>query len=88
MPVVKKAKESENSSRVMSAPKKRSCSFCDKELVPSYTDSATLKRFLSDRSRIIPKARTGTCSKHQRELGRQIKYARHLSLLPFVTKVS
>ncbi len=86
MPVVKKS-ANDNTKRV-SAPTKRVCAFCEKKQQPSYTDSATLKRFLSDRSRIIPKGRTGTCSKHQREVGRQIKYARHLSLLPFVTQVN
>lgn len=86
MPVVRKTNT--DTAKKMSAPTKRVCAFCEKKQQPTYTDTASLKRFLSDRSRIIPKGRTGTCSKHQRELGRQIKYARHLSLLPFVTKVN
>lgn len=86
MPVVAKSKES--TEKKPSAPQKRVCVFCEKKTEPTYTDSASLKRFISDRSRIIPKGRTGTCSKHQREVGRQIKYARHLSLLPFVTQVN
>lgn len=63
------------------------CSFCEAKKEPDYTDSASLKRYLSDRNRIISKARTGACSKHQRRLTKHIKYARHLSLLPFVAKV-
>jgi small subunit ribosomal protein S18 len=66
---------------------KRVCQFCENKTLPSYTDSATLKRLLSDRSRIVPKMRTGTCSKHQRAVAREIKHARHLALLPFITKV-
>ena len=66
---------------------KRVCLFCEGKTEPSYTDTATLKRFMSDRSRIITKAKTGVCSKHQRRVGREIKRARHLSLLPFVPTV-
>lgn len=65
----------------------RKCFFCSQGIEPNYTDSQTLRRFLSDRSRIIPKIRTGVCSKHQRAVTRNIKYARHLALLPFVTRV-
>ncbi len=67
--------------------KKRRCFFCDKKIDPSFTDSQTLRRFISDRSKIVPKMRTGTCSKHQRKVTKQIKYARHLSLLPFITSI-
>lgn len=66
---------------------KKNCIFCKEDIVPLYTDVATLKRFISDRGRIVPKARTGICSKHQRSLTREIKHARHLSLLPFTVKV-
>ena len=66
---------------------KRVCAFCQSNTEPLYTDSAALKRLLSDRNRIIPRARTGVCSKHQRSVAREIKHARHLSLLPFVAAV-
>ena len=65
----------------------KKCSFCEGEREPSYLDSATLKRYTSDRARIQPKMRTGVCSKHQRRLTKHIKYARHLALLPFVNKI-
>lgn len=65
----------------------KKCAFCEGEKNPSYTDSSSLKRYTSDRARIQPKMRTGTCSKHQRMLTKHIKYARHLALLPFVNKV-
>lgn len=66
---------------------KRVCSFCAQEKEPSFTDSAALKKFMSDRFRIIPRAKSGVCSKHQRKVTQAIKHARHLALLPFVASV-
>ncbi len=66
---------------------KRSCLFCQSKTTPSYTDLVTLKRFLTDRAKILPKLRSSVCARHQRALSKHIKYARHLSLLPFVPKV-
>ncbi len=48
-----------------------------------YKDADTLKKFLSLQSKIIPPKRTGTCSKHQRELANAIKRARFMSLVGF-----
>lgn len=65
--------------------KKRVCAFCqekDKEI--SYKDIQTLKRFISERGKILPRRVTGTCQKHQRYLVTAIKRARHLALLPYV----
>lgn len=67
--------------------KKKTCFYCDNNKLPTYTDSANLRKFMSDRSRINPKQRSGICSTHQRALTAQIKYARHLAMLPFVTRV-
>lgn len=66
---------------------KKACSFCQSKTGPSYTDTVALRRFTSDRVKILPRAKSGICSKHQRAVTRQIKYARHLALLPFVPKV-
>lgn len=66
---------------------KKVCNFCENKSMPIYTDSAALKRFLSDRGKIIPKLRSGLCSKHQRRVATEIKHARHLALLPFVLKI-
>lgn len=66
---------------------KKVCQFCQNKTNPSYTDLAVLRRFLSDRAKIQPRARSGVCSKHQRGVAKNIKYARHLALLPFVPKV-
>lgn len=66
---------------------KRSCHFCQSKTSPSYTDLVALKRFLTDRAKILPKLRSSVCARHQRAVAKHIKYARHLSLLPFVPKV-
>lgn len=66
---------------------KRVCHFCQNKINPSYTDTGTLRRFMTDRAKIVSKAKSGLCSKHQRGVSREIKYARHLSLLPFTPKV-
>lgn len=67
-------------------PKRRVCSFCvNKVDVIDYKDIATLRRYISDRGRIEPRRRTGTCAKHQRALAIAIKRARHLALLPFTS---
>lgn len=66
---------------------KKGCFFCQNKSIPSYTDLVSLRRFLTDRAKILNRARSGICSKHQRVLAKNIKYARHLALLPFVPKV-
>lgn len=61
------------------------CSFCASKIeVIDYKDSEKLHGYISDRGKIAPRRRTGTCAKHQRLLARAIKRARHLALLPYV----
>src|SRR5437762_1132482 len=55
--------------------RKRFCLFCQKKIDPTYTDLVTLRRFLTDRAKILGRARSGVCSKHQRAVARNIKYA-------------
>ncbi len=64
-------------------PRRKVCSFCVDKLEIDYKDSAKLSRYISDRGKIEPRRRTGTCAKHQRALAVAIKRARHLALLPF-----
>lgn len=67
--------------------KKRTCKFCDnKEVYIDYKDEKRLQRLVSEQGKIIPKRITGTCAKHQRQLVKAIKRARHLALLPFVSE--
>ena len=64
--------------------RRKVCSFCvDKVDVIDYKDVAKLRRFISERAKILPRRVTGTCAHHQRELTVAIKRARHLALLPF-----
>ena len=62
------------------------CRFCaDKELEIDYKDAKTLRIFLTERCKIIPRRISGNCAKHQRSLTREIKRSRHLALLPYTT---
>jgi small subunit ribosomal protein S18 len=63
------------------------CPFCKEEREPDYKDYKNLEKFMTDRSKIIGENRSGLCAKHQRRLSIAIKRARHLGLLPFVSKV-
>ena len=66
-------------------PSRKVCSFCaDKIEAIDYKDSEKLRGYISDRGKIAPRRRTGTCAKHQRILAVAIKRARHLALLPYV----
>ncbi|MDO8688685.1 MAG: 30S ribosomal protein S18 [Dehalococcoidia bacterium] len=66
------------------APKRKVCAFCvDKVEDIDYKDVGRLRRFISDRGRIDPRRKTGTCAKHQRVLSIALKRARHLALLPY-----
>ena len=66
--------------------KKKVCIFCvDKVDFIDYKDSAKLRKFISERGKILPRRISGTCAKHQRELNTAIKRARQVALLPYVT---
>ena len=65
--------------------RKKVCQFCaDKSEYIDYKDTAKLRRFLSERGKILPRRTTGTCAAHQRELTEAIKRARQVALLPYV----
>lgn len=60
------------------------CHFCvDKVSSVDYKDIEKLKKYVTDRGKIVPRRVTGTCAKHQRQLTRAIKRARIIALLPF-----
>ena len=64
--------------------KKKVCAFCqDKSIVIDYKDVARLRRFVTEKGKILPRRQTGVCSAHQRELALAIKRARVMALLPF-----
>jgi len=65
--------------------KKKNCSFCaDKINVVDYKDAHKLKRYLSERGKILPRRITGTCAKHQRQIAKAIKMAREAALIDYV----
>ena len=63
--------------------RKKVCVFCGKDNVIDYKDTAKLKRYVSERGKILPRRVTGTCAKHQRKINLAIKRARAIALLPF-----
>ncbi|NIT03328.1 30S ribosomal protein S18 [Candidatus Saccharibacteria bacterium] len=63
------------------------CSFCESGKKPDYKDVEALRRFVSDRGKIVSRGRTGVCAKHQRRLAQSIKRGRYLGLIPFTTQV-
>jgi len=61
------------------------CFFCQEKVLPDYKEPAVLARFITERGKIFPRSWSGICAKHQRQLAREIKRARHLALLPFIS---
>ncbi len=65
--------------------RKKVCHFCaDRVETIDYKDVARLRKFVSERAKILPRRATGTCAMHQRELTTAIKRARQIALLPYV----
>lgn len=66
--------------------KKKVCKFCTQKLKIDYKDSDGLRRFTTERGKILPRRITGTCAKHQRSLALAVKRARVIAILPFVAQ--
>jgi ribosomal protein S18 len=64
--------------------RKKVCRFCANKAKIDYKDADALRRYMTERGKILPRRITGTCAKHQREVAKAIKRARSISLLPFV----
>ena len=64
--------------------RKKVCAFCGKDIAIDYKDTGKLKRYVSERGKILPRRITGNCAKHQRALTVAIKRARHVALMPYV----
>ena len=65
-------------------PRKKVCNFCvDKIDEIDYKDVEKLKRYVSDKGKILPRRNTGACAKHQRDITLAVKRARHIALLPY-----
>ena len=66
--------------------RRKPCQFCvDKMEHIDYKDTARLRRYLSERAKIVPRRISGNCAKHQRLVTTAIKRARHIALLPYST---
>ncbi len=64
--------------------RRKVCRFCaDKSLSIDYKDVRTLRNFVSERGKIVPRRISGSCAEHQRKLTEAIKRARNIALLPF-----
>ena len=80
------SKDNRRSGR-MRRSKRKVCAFCvDKADSIDYKDIAKLRKFVTERGKILPRRISGTCAKHQRELTSSIKRSRNIALLPFTTE--
>ena len=87
MPYDKAADSNNNNVTRPAKPRKRRkvCQFCvDKMTHVDYKDTARLRKYLSERGKILPRRTTGTCAMHQRQVTEAIKRARQIALLPYV----
>ncbi len=64
--------------------RKKVCRFCTQKTKIDYKDADGLRRYTTERGKILPRRITGTCAKHQRRLALEIKRARALAMLPYV----
>lgn len=69
--------------------KRRICRFCEENIIyVDYKDEKRLLRFTTEQGKIIPRRTNGNCAKHQHQVTRAIKRARHLALIPFVAEMT
>lgn len=84
MPKKKKKKKDHRLLALKYRPKKRFCLFCkDKNQMIDYKRPENLRRFLTEKGKILPSRMTGNCAKHQRHLAIAVKRARYLAILPY-----
>ncbi len=68
--------------------RKKVCRFCTEGITIDYKNEKLLRKFISERGKIVSRRLSGTCARHQRALTRAIKRARFLALLPYIAEVS
>ncbi|KKP59330.1 MAG: 30S ribosomal protein S18 [Candidatus Gottesmanbacteria bacterium GW2011_GWA1_34_13] len=64
----------------------KNCPFCKEKTEPYYREVEILRKYVSERGKILSHLRTGICSKHQRRVAKQLKHARFLSFIPFINR--
>ena len=80
-----RAENNSRPARFNNRKRKKVCIFCeDKIAYIDYKDSAKLRKFISERGKILPRRISGTCAEHQRKLNTAIKRARQVALLPYI----
>ena len=76
----------ENKPQMRNRRRKKVCVFCAEKIdYIDYKDTARLRKFVSERSKLLPRRITGTCAKHQRQLTLAIKRSRQMALMPYVS---
>jgi small subunit ribosomal protein S18 len=65
---------------------KRTCFYCEHKIEPDFKNYKILRKFVTERGKILPRRITSTCGKHQRRVAMAVKRARHMALLPFVAE--
>ena len=87
MPPRTKMKRPKKKNGVERKPKRKVCSFCvDKIIEIDYKDTPKLRKYVSERGKIVPRRISGTCAKHQRAVTSAIKRARVIALLSFAAE--
>ena len=85
--VVDKAQEQQSVEKeykkVRRVQKRKVCAFCTDKIAIDYKDVARLRKYITEKGKILPRRQTGACAKHQRELANAIKRARYMALIPY-----
>ena len=85
--MAEKEKNEKTAVRPVKRTRKKVCAFCvDKVEEIDYKDVAKLRKYISERAKILPRRINGNCAKHQRQLTQAIKRARHIALLPYISE--
>lgn len=79
-----KSERPESAARRRQGRRRKVCVFCGKDNVIDYKDANKLKKYVSERGKILPRRVTGTCAKHQRAITVAVKRARHMAIMPYV----
>ena len=67
--------------------RRKVCVFCSEKAKPiDYKDVATIKKYISERGKILPRRITGNCAEHQRDITLAVKRARHIALMPYTVE--
>ncbi len=87
MPFGKKKTATKRKSTKERKPKRKSCSICIEKLTElDYKDTMRLRKYITERGKIVPRRISGNCAKHQRWLTEAVKRARVIALLPFTSE--